>query len=481
MMTSKVVLHSIGIGAAFVLLEGCASGKNRASSEATVSATVAETPPPQPPAAAPVPPSEGFDWNVLARLAAANSAEAKALLLDANADRLKTAVDTGWRNPRLTTGSDWGEEDQTGTRTRSSGRSSEWQTRDSYSRTAALRIYATNPFVNRWLRQRGGAAAHAKDAEAQEAAYAVFCEVKSLCLEADIARREIELLQQTQALREQVCSLRREQTEAGMASGLQLIRAEARLAALRTDISERQTARQQLLRRIATLSGVPVDQLRLRPGDAAQPVKTEYLDESALTELALLRRPDLARAQRERDAATFAVRAARAGQIPWFEFVEAQYEQEDADDFSFDQSVSGYDRANSEETAWRLRVALTLPVFNWLGDELRLTRAELSASEARVHGLHNQIRAEVAGVLQDYRVARAEHERIAAERDRLIADFSARIDALADEPTVKREEVFAAREELIDYLRTCLKAEAEFQRLTQYLETVSGGPLIVEP
>jgi len=35
----------------------------------------------------------------------------------------------------------------------------------------------------------------------------------------------------------------------------------------------------------------------------------------------------------------------------------------------------------------------------------------------------------------------------------------------------------AAHEELIAYRRVCLRAEREWLLMTQYLETVSGGPL----
>ncbi|MDR2849866.1 MAG: hypothetical protein LBW77_04895, partial [Verrucomicrobiota bacterium] len=47
---------------------------------------------PAAPPAPPPPPAEGYDWDALARMAAANSTEAKALLLEARAERYQTAV-----------------------------------------------------------------------------------------------------------------------------------------------------------------------------------------------------------------------------------------------------------------------------------------------------------------------------------------------------------------------------------------------------
>lgn len=481
MTTSQVLLHYIRIGAALGVTGGCASsGKQPVPETQPLPAAVAPTDAPVG-AAVPAPPPDGFDWDVLARLAAADSTEARALLLDAEATRYQTAVDTGWRNPRLSSGRHWGQEDETSTEIGASSRTAEWQERDFNGYTAALRVYTANPFVNRWLRRRGAADAQAKEEEAKEASYAIFCEVKSLCLEAEISRGEIDLLQQMVSLREQACALRREQSDAGVVSALQLIRSETRLAALRAEISERQTGRQQLIRRLAILTGIPSNQLRLRPAEPARQVKPAYLDEAALTELAFLRRPDLIRAQREQDAAEHAVRAARAGQIPWFEYVEAQCEAESADTYSYEQNDARYDSSQKDETEWQIRAAVTLPVFNWLGDEIRLTRTELAAAKARVHGLYEQIRREVGGVLQDYCSARAERDRIASDCERLRSAMTARIDALAAEPTVRSEEVLAAREELLEYVRVCMKAEQEGQRLTQYLETVSGGPLTAEP
>ena len=127
-----------------------------------------------------------------------------------------------------------------------------------------------------------------------------------------------------------------------------------------------------------------------------------------------------------------------------------------------------------------MRVAVTIPVFNWLGDEVKLSRTQLAAAEARLQGLYETIRAEIDGVLEDYRSAHAERDRLAGECERLCQTMTARIDALAHEPTIKREDVLAAREELIAYRRVCLKAEREWLLMTQYLETVSGGSLAEE-
>jgi outer membrane protein TolC len=432
-------------------------------------------------AAVPTPcPEAGYEWDELARLAASNLKEAQALLLDAEAVRHQTAVDTGWRNPQLKSGQHWGDEDaetseRTGAQPFSGSR--EWSDREVDGSMAGLRIYTANPFVNRWLRKRGSAEARAKEAEAKEAGYAIYCEVRSLCFEAAALDEELSLLEQKVRLREQACEIRREQTEAGVASALELIRAEMRLESLRAEIREKRARRLQFVRQIALLAGLPAGQVRLRPPDYARQVASNTLDEAVLTDLAFLRRPDLARVQLEKDAARYGVDAAKAGQIPWFEYVEGNYEVEHSESSSYERDLAGHDRTEKDETEWQIRVAMTLPVFNWLGDEVRLTRAQLAAAEMREQGLYDRIRREVCGVLEDYRTVRAERDRIAVECERLKSAMTARIDALANEPTVRREDVLEAREELIEYVRVCMKVERECLRQTHYLETVSGGSL----
>ena len=91
---------------------------------------------------------------------------------------------------------------------------------------------------------------------------------------------------------------------------------------------------------------------------------------------------------------------------------------------------------------------MTLPVFNWLGDEIRLTRTQLAAAETRMRGQYDLVRLEVSGVLEDYRAAQAEWARLNSEGERLRTEMYARVESLAQEPTIKREEVLATHEEL---------------------------------
>jgi len=485
-----------GIGSACVALAGCAILEPRPAAVAVSDAPAAATN-----AAAATetglthaPPETGYDWDVLGRMAAAHSSEAKALLLDAQAERHQTAVDTAWRNPQLRLGHHDGEEDETspgrtGMQTfpdevnmpsRPFSRYRETGDRSFDGYTVGLRVYVANPFVNRWLRKRGDASARAVEAEADEEAYAIFCEVRTLCLEAEMLREEISLLEQMAALRLALRDYRKEQADAGVVNALDLIRSETKWVSLRSEIREKKIARQQIVRQIALLAQVPAEQVRLRPPDFSRLIDPARLEVSALTDLAFMRRPDLLRATREREAAEHGVKAAKAGQIPWFEYVEGTYEEESATSTSREQYFSGHDTSHQDETEWQVRVAVTLPVFNWLGDEVKRSRAELAAAEMRAAGVESKIRAEVDGVLADFLSARQERDQLAAESLRVQASMAKQIETLAKESTVKHEEVLAAQEELVAYRRFCMKADREYLRMVQFLETVSGGSLAAE-
>lgn len=481
-----------GIGMACLTGAGCSTPKTGASPQTGVSTTPASTAITPASTETNLPaPADGYEWDALAHRAAANCSEAQALMLEAQAEGHQTAVDTGWRNPRLRVGRHWGDQDdatsgRTGMRTypeevdapsRPFTRHREWDDNTFEGNTLSLRVYTANPFVNRWLRKRGEASARAVEKKSAEEAYAVYCEVRTLCLEAELLREEIHLLDQMAQIRVELRDVRREQAEAGVTSPLDLVRAETRLAALRSETSGKRMARQQLLRRIAVLADVPEDPLNLRPRTATPPIAAAHLDPAVLIDLAFARRPDLARLEREREAAEYAVKAARAGQIPWFEYIEGIYENEKAQRDSYESYISGHDYTTGKETEWQVRVAVAVPVFNWLGDEIKLTRTQLAAAETRVKGQYDAVKAEIRGVLEDYRAARAESQRLADESERLRKTLGARIDALAQEPAVKREEVLEAREGLLAYQRVCLKAERESLFMAQCLETVSGGAL----
>ena len=425
----------------------------------------------------PAPPAAGYAWDDLARRAAERGGEARALLLEAGAERRQAEVDTAWRAPQLRLGSRQGEADEEtqGAILR------EWESRSSDAYEVGLRVFISNPFVNRWLRKSGESAARAKEAESQEVSYALACEVRSLCLEAASLREEIGVLEQIAAFRTQLRDIRSRQAAAGVAGALDLVRTVARAAAIRSDLREKEAEHRQLLRRISILADVPAEQICLRPPAAESLPDAAVWAPAELVDLAFSRRPDLARAEREQDAARHAVAAAKADLLPWFDYVEGSYEGESTRSTAYEDYTTGYDAIDQDSTEWQVRLAVNLPIFDWDGKKVRLAQARLAAGAARAQALRAQIRTEIAGVRKDYLRACAERDRLAAECRQVRDVMTAKIDALAQESAVKQEDLLAAREEIADYGRILLRADLECRRLALELESVVGGPLAPAP
>ena len=432
----------------------------------------------------------GLDWNALALRAADHSGEAGVLLLEADAERHQAAVDTAWREPQLRLGVSQGEADEEtegrlATRTDPASeqtepdlRPREWEAIDSDAYEVGLRVYIVSPFVNQWLRRRGEAAALAKEAESREAAYAVYCEVRSLCLEAAILQEEIELLEQMEGYRVEIRDIRSRQAAAAVAGALDLIQAVTRVADLRADLRDKRAELRRLVRRIALLSGVCEDRLRLRPADEEPLPDAAAWTVDELVELAFSRRPDLARAEQEGAVAVHGLRAAKAKRLPWFDYVEGAYAGDCVQGSAYEDYTTGYDARKRDSSEWQLRFAVNLPVFDWDGKEIRLARARQEAADARLRDLRERIRAELGAVREDYVRACADRQRVVAENRKVEALMAAKIDALAEEPSVPPEDILAAREEFVRYARIRMRAEHECHRLAQELEALAGGPLV---
>jgi outer membrane protein TolC len=436
-------------------------------------------------------PADGYDWSVLAHMAAGNTTVVEEFIQEAVVARRKAAAETAWRNPQLRGA--WGSSDmddetpgRSGMRTdlneigmpsRPFTNYDRHSTRNTDSKMLSLRFYISNPFVNYWIRKRGESAARALEAEGKEAAYAIFCEMQSLCLEAEILREEIELSDQVAELRQRAVEERERQVEAGLITVLDKLKAEARFESLRIELAGRRLEYQRLLRRIALLAGVELDGLELKPRKKSAQFREELLNAADLVELAYMRRPDLERVRYEVEEADRRLRVARSQMIPWFEFVEGRIGSEHSTERSYRQDSTGYDHTSRDVDEWQVRAAVSLPIFSWLGDEVRLSRSRQSLALVRERGMLNEVYREIEGALYDYRSARDEFERCRREGERLSAAMHEQIDMLADEPVVRSDKIFEAHEEVLRFQRTLLRAEHEVARLAMYLESASGGSL----
>ena len=118
-----------------------------------------------------------------------------------------------------------------------------------------------------------------------------------------------------------------------------------------------------------------------------------------------------------------------------------------------------------------------MPIFNWLGDEIKRRRAQLAAAQARLSGQYDLIRLEIEGALADYQHALSEWQTTHAEAEALHQTIRAQLDELLPLEAVKPEEVLELREGLLAYARVNLQAEKECLLIKQLLEDSSGGDL----
>ncbi|MBP5321389.1 MAG: TolC family protein [Kiritimatiellae bacterium] len=497
-----------------LLLTGCLSHRNRpsdpaanetpevpadaqaaapnAEAEPAAEAKTPETPPAETaagdesaPADSPAPHPDGYSWDELARLASSRADKAKIYLLKAAARRFKTSNDTLWKDPQLRVGHSWDE-----------GRSNtpahpDWQDNDidprswehshGHSDTLALRLPIANPFVNRWIRKQGESEARSLEARAQEEAYAIYCEVKMLCMEADILRRELELIAQIAPLNDELQAYREEQVQAGvLRSPLSLIQAERAREELRADKAAKQIERQQILRQIALLSGVPLDELKIQPLPPV-PSAERLPDAPSLTDLALARRPDLQSALYDQAAAGHGVKLAQAAHIPWIDFIEGTYKNDDSFSRSYEGAVSNFERTADDKEEWQVRMGISIPIFTWMGDTVQQSKLISAAADARVQGLYATIRDEICGSLEDFQFADMEHRRLEAASEAFCEKIEARISAFEKDRMGLKEETIRSRREMLVYRKICLKVEREWLRQYLLLESVSGGPLPEEP
>jgi outer membrane protein TolC len=413
----------------------------------------------------------------LAHMAAARAPEARAILIKAAARRYKASLDTAWKDPELRLGHAWSDSDENTPGRYTSSRAHKWEDGDSDTDIIGLRFYFANPFVGKWLRRQGEAEVRALEARARQEEYAVFCEVKTLCQELSVLDRDIVLLGQLGALRAEMQKFREDQAEAGVGrSPLGAIQAETKKEQLAGELLSKRAESRQLRRQIALLAGVKAEGLRLVDTPSPSP-SFALLDPASLADLAFLRRPDLAEAREEKSAAEYTVNAAKAGNIPWFDFAEGTYQNRDTVSKEYSSSVNGYDRTTEDSDEWRLRLGITIPLFTWMGDSVKFSRLQLEAAETRAQGLYESVRGEIYGVLEDYKAVAAEYARLTESGDAFCKKMEERIAEMEKGGAAPQDEILKAREELVEYRRVCLKNADAWQRQLLLLETVSGGSL----
>lgn len=411
-----------------------------------------------------------WSWEELAVRAGARADAARIEYIAAAARRLRAEEDLAWKNPELRYGHGWDRSrEHRWNRGGDSDFNDEVQRGDGYSSSVGVRFYVPNPFVNRYVRRQANAEVRKKEALAAVEAYGVYGEVKLLCLEVLRARREIENLSVQERAWDELRKAAAESRSQGVfRSPLDVVHAENRYRRTHLKRALLESSLDALRRRIAWLAGLPEEKLEI--ADAMpEPPEPAALSPEALSETAFARRPDLAAAVAELEAADAGVGATKAAHIPWFRFVQATYEHDSGD-------ASQYDRSDSShENQFELEASLIVPVFTWTGQSVKLSKLVREQADARLKALYTSIRREIVTAYGDYRDASARVR--TTESVDFIKRLRRQIDDYAASTAADPEELCKVRIELADYRK--LESDAELARFEAALrlESVTGGPL----
>ncbi len=412
------------------------------------------------------PPAGGFTWSELARIASQRSRESQLLALQIKCDGLENRLERTWRDPQLRLNTSQSEQDEKVRRGRSSHE-------DGESGTVGMRFYISSPFVNRWLKKQSIHSARLLSAEAEELAYAIYCETKALCLETALAHDQIQQISATMKRQQQICSEFEILTSNGYAVPLKVLKAEVKLAEIELKLAQAENEHRNLIYQLALLTGLEVGQIQLQPLDAQRLTEPDSLSVDELTAFAVLSRPDIRRIQSEIQLARSELRTARARNIPWFDFVEGSYRQSDADSITHEDRSRSYSNEEGEE--WTIRTAINIPLFTWQGDEVNLANATLNAALFEEVIIHSAIRSEVRNGVENYRAACSDRLRQEERVGNRLKTLTQKLREIESSNTVIATDVLELEAQFDSYQQSvrenfyiCLKLKLE-------LESVVGG------
>lgn len=367
--------------------------------------------------------------------------------LSVAAKRLKMDESFSWKNPELRYGHDF-EDGGDGS--------------DNFK----ARLYIPNPFVDRYLRRQEEANIAIREAKACADAFAVYSEVKLLCNDAVALGKRIKLMEQKLQLRTDLVDLEQKRFDKGVSkTPYELLRAKNRQRNSEGKLAEMIDKERRIKAEIALLAELPYPDFTIADIQI-NPSKT--LDDiPALCEIAFSRRPDLAAAIRELDAAEAKVGEVQARNLPWFRYVEAGYAKSSGTD-----SETG---ASDTDHEYGVEVALTIPIFDWCGNRVSFAKSVRERASDCVDSLYQSIRREVETAVQEYWTMQGLCE--SSEDDSYIENMRRKIDAVDLAGGKKDDDKCLAQLELIDLEISILDRLTDAKEAYLQLESVVGGPL----
>ncbi len=413
-----------------------------------------------------VPPPGGFSWHDLALCASRRSETEQLTALRIECSDLENLTERNWRDPQLRLNSDM-------VSSKEYERDGADSHDDSHEHGASIRFYISNPFVNRWIKNLKQPNARLIQAKTHELTYAVYCETKTKCMEAAVIKDEIDKLRKISGHRKKMRDRYTELRRDGYAAPVKMLRNAIRLAKTDIELECKQREYRNTLQMIALLSGVAVDKIKLLDITRQKLPDPQSFQLATLVSRAVNLRADIELARASISVAENQLKAARAAQIPWFEFAEAGYSRSTSDTIGYTSPRTTRSDENSDE--WMIRTAVTLPVFSWLGNETQLRRAALRAARAHetvtVAGIYN----EISSALQNYTDAYHTHMNVQQSVSKQIDKLNQSIREVESSKTVVdteimelQEELYGLNSELNTLLYDCLESLIN-------LESVTGG------
>ena len=410
-------------------------------------------------------PEGGFSWDELAKIAARRNSESQLLALTLKRDSLQNKVDRGWRDPQLRLNTSQGDQDEY-----SRSGNPEHEERDAWS--AGLRFYISNPFVNRWIKKQSAKSARLLSANADELAYATYCETKTKCLETAVISDQILQLQTKLKMQQQICREFEILTENGYAAPLKIIKAELKLSEIEQEYSQKKSTHRNRLYQLSLLTGLPVEQIKVQPVDSQKLAPPETLSADSLITFAILSRPDLKRINSEIDLAETEIKVAEAKNIPWFEFAEGGYRDGSSDTTRYGENGNTHSNQDSDE--WIIRTGINIPIFSWLGEEVNLAKASLNQARMQELIILNAIKDEIQAGLQNYKEAYQNKVRLENRVNNRLDSFTKQIKEVDSFNTVITPDILELKEQLNSYKQSVRKNLYNCLKLKLYLESVTG-------
>jgi hypothetical protein len=295
-----------------------------------------------------------FTWQQVIRVAMASNVNYAALMHDARAEYFRVRAKADWQNPQLLLSTSLPNEHPVG------------KAEDDRQYGLRMRFYIPNPFVNGQLHEVAKATRRTLEEEARiersEAALVIY----QLCAELQMAQALLDLHTRRSELftvREQYLldSLKNRLIPEYefQAQQIQVMRHDMTVEQVKQSI---QTAR----RALSILTRIPADMIQLPPLSRALAVVASGL---AQQRQIVAMSPEYRAAIEATHKIQAEHKAAKASNIPWFDYVDTGYEFNDSRD----------------EGQWQLRVAFILPVFSTsLENAAHAARAAANLREADV-------------------------------------------------------------------------------------------------